>query len=389
MPEFKIICGDALEELRKLPSESVQMCCTSPPYWGLRYYGTGKWIGGDSSCGHKIHNSHQKPGRNSIVIGASVSIDGANRNENFRTSCICGATRIDSQIGLETTPEEYVERLVDAFGEVKRVLRKDGLLFCNLGDSYAGGGNYRGIHSLDSLSAKQRSNRGAQGTSQELGRRVPIGMKPKDLVGIPWMVAFALRADGWYLRSDIIWVKPNPMPESVTDRCTKSHEYIFMLSKRDKYFYDADAIAEPCKYPGGSWGATKKLDDPNYRSFYGEGRRWAGGPTRNRRTAWGVPTEPFKGAHFATMPIALIEPCILAGCPPDGTIIDPFVGSGSVGVAALRHGRNFIGIDLNPEYCEMAVDRITGDAPLFNTDLSELPELEDADTPDWMKGVAV
>lgn len=293
--------GDSLSVLRTMPDQSVQMCVTSPPYWGLRDYG------------------------------------------------------VKGQLGLEATPELYVSRLVDLFGEVRRVLRDDGTLWLNLGDSYAGGGNNRGGNPSE-RSCKQASNRGGYG---QIATPVPIDLKPKDLVGIPWRVAFALQADGWYLRSDIIWHKPNPMPESVTDRPTKAHEYMFLLAKSDRYFYDAAAVAEPAKFPEGSWGSTKKLECAEYRSFYGEGRRWTGGPTRNRRTVWSVSTKPFKGAHFATFPPKLIEPCILAGSGPGDVVLDPFSGAGTSGLVAQEHGRQYVGIELNREYADISIARLT------------------------------
>jgi len=225
--------------------------------------------------------------------------------------------RTDGQLGLERTPEEYVSRLVEVFREVRRVLADDGTLWLNLGDSYAANRTYQ--------VSPTKWSKLEQGQSAV----VPPGLKPKDLVGIPWRVAFALQADGWYLRSDIIWAKPNPMPESVTDRPTKAHEYLFLLSKRERYYYDAEAIAE----------------------------------RRNKRTVWTITTQPFPDAHFAVMPQALVEPCILAGSEPGDTVLDPFAGSGTVGVVALRHGRRFSGIDLNPEYVAMAQRRIAG--PLF------------------------
>lgn len=335
----KIYQGDVLEILKTFPDESIHCCVTSPPYWGLRDYG------------------------------------------------------VEGQIGLEKTPEEYVSKMVEVFREVKRVLRKDGTLWLNLGDSYAmkfGGGKGR----------KSGTTKAAVDEIEKPPREIPPGLKPKDLVGIPWMVAFALRADGWYLRQDIIWHKPNCMPESVKDRCTKAHEYIFLLSKNRKYYYDNEAIKEDAK--------TGK---------------------RNKRSVWTVTTKPFKGAHFAVFPEDLIEPCILAGTSPQACeicgapwervverkrfkrnelppsdpryrpnvyqgayngingkgdagytetktigwqptctcqnegkgrciVLDPFMGSGTTAVVALKHNRNYIGIELNPEYIKIAEKRI-------------------------------
>ena len=299
-----IICGDALAELRKLPDESVNCCVTSPPYWGLRDYG------------------------------------------------------VAGQLGLEKTPEEYVARMVEVFREVRRVLRDDGTLWLNLGDSYCGGGNYRGVNP-DTLTAKQGSNRASHGLSQRCGIvDIPSGLKPKDLVGIPWRVAFALQADGWWLRQDIIWHKPNPMPESVRDRCTKAHEYIFMLTKSARYWYDAEAAREPLKPScDGSIRAQnrhasnpREMNEKQYEEIKGA----------NRRSVWTIATRPYAEAHFATFPPEIPELCIKAGCPKGGTVLDPFFGAGTTGLVAARIGREFIGIELSEEYCRMAKKRIYG-----------------------------
>jgi DNA modification methylase len=258
---------------------------------------------------------------------------------------------VEGQLGLEDTPEEYVENLVAIFREVKRVLRDDGTLWLNLGDSYNGSGGAGGDYSKGGLK---------EGQPKYPGRKVAT-LKPKDLVGIPWRVAFALQADGWYLRQDIIWHKPNCMPESVKDRCTKAHEYIFLLSKNRKYYYDNEAIREPYQskkekprnkaaegynnsYVGGRWSE-------GVRDYYSAGKR-------NKRSVWTVTTKPFKEAHFATFPPDLIKPCILAGCPKNGIVLDPFMGSGTTGMVAAMYQRNFIGFELNQEYCKMAEKRI-------------------------------
>ena len=288
--------GDCREVMAQMPDESVHTVVTSPPYWGLRDYG----IGG--------------------------------------------------QLGLEPTPEEYVANMVAVFREVRRVLRADGTVWLNLGDSYAGGERV---------------------TDQQ------DGLKPKDLVGIPWRVAFALQADGWYLRSDIIWSKPNPMPESVTDRPTKAHEYLFLLSKSPRYYYDADAVREPHvrtwdESNGGNLkvGGVRPVGTNEVHAHGGGGlimRSRNYNPLgRNRRTVWTIATEPFPGAHFATYPTALVEPCILAGSARGDLVLDPFAGAGTTGMVALRHGRRFVGIELNPTYAEMARRRIVDDAPLLN-----------------------
>jgi DNA modification methylase len=306
MSSHRIIQGDCIEGLRTLPDASVHCCVTSPPYWGLRDYGH------------------------------------------------------DGQIGLESTPEAYVARMVEVFREVRRVLREDGTLWLNLGDSYAANRTYQ------VTPTKWAS------LTQGQPAKVPDGLKPKDLVGIPWRVAFALQADGWWLRQDIIWHKPNPMPESVRDRCTKAHEYVFLLTKSERYFYDAEAISEKAKDPTGfkyqgGWAEMQKHVEPELRVRSGNCRTETGsvphfasghGDRRNRRSVWTVTTKPYKGAHFATMPPALVEPCILAGCPEGGTVLDPFAGSGTTLAVAAELGRNGIGCELNPEYIELAEQRI-------------------------------
>ncbi len=299
--------GDALETLKRLPSESVQSCVTSPPYWGLRDYG------------------------------------------------------VNGQLGLEKSPDEFVKSLVSVFREVKRVLKVDGTLWLNLGDSYAGkAGGCQGKNG-------QRADR--RFTAHVPEKRDP-SLKGKDLVGIPWMVAFALRADGWYLRSDIIWHKPNPMPESVRDRPTKAHEYIFLLSKSDQYYYHADAVREPYADDSVARVARGRSDDHKYadggpgnQTLAKDISKACSNPFgRNRRTVWTVTTKPFRGAHFAVFPQDLIEPCIKAGSRPGDTVLDPFFGAGTTGLVSLNLGRDWIGIELNPEYCEIAKARIGLDA---------------------------
>ncbi len=349
-----IICGDCREALKTLPDESMNCCVTSPPYWGLRDYG------------------------------------------------------VDGQLGLEQTPQDYVEQMRQIFREVWRVLRADGTCWLNLGDSYTGSGK-----GGNPENGKQATNKGSQtigvlyGKIGETARRAAVtnvsrslcselGMKPKDLVGIPWRVAFALQDDGWYLRSDIIWAKPNPMPESVTDRPTRSHEYIFLLTKSARYWYDAAAIREPASpslikqveegYNGQALkdylamgvqdaSATKSRIINGHRERIdkqrGHGRRHAGfnekwdalSPSEqallgsNKRSVWTVAPANFKEGHFATFPPDLIKPCILAGCPAGGTVLDPFAGSGTTGQVALELGRKPILIELNPEYAKMAKQR--------------------------------
>lgn len=280
---------------------------------------------------------------------------------------------VDGQLGLEPTPDDFVEALVEVFRSVRRVLRDDGTVWLNLGDSYAAarGGTHQPAETLAGgkggvTDEGDRVNRGRHDGYNPTRNARRIGLKHKDLIGIPWRVAFALQADGWYLRQDIIWHKPNPMPESVRDRCTKAHEYIFMLSKSPKYYYDHEAIKEPAvntKMPG------RKIKETHH---YGAGNGGNSGLTsllgkyhedglpqnRNRRSVWTVTTKPFKGAHFATFPPDLIEPCILAGCPVGGTVFDPFGGAGTTAIVALKHGRNAILSELNPEYVALAHARI-------------------------------
>lgn len=368
--------GHVLDVLRTLPDESVQCCVTSPPYWGLRDYG------------------------------------------------------VEGQIGLEKTPEEYVSKLVEVFREVRRVLRGDGTLWLNLGDCYAtGAGKVGGCPGGGTQGERFKEygpfggHRGSRdGSPKHTGRsqvpdqknpysriptyqpnRMPLeGLKPKDLVGIPWMVAFALRADGWYLRQDVIWNKPNPMPESVTDRCTKAHEYIFLMSKGQRYFYDGEAVKEPALYESekryergrsdshkwadggpGNQSIAKSFQHMRKDKQRGHGRRHAGfndrwdkmaktdqcSGYRNKRTVWTVATQSFPEAHFATFPPKLITPCILAGSPQGGTVLDPFMGSGTTALVAHRLYRRWVGIELSEEYCRMAAKRIDAEARqgrLFN-----------------------
>jgi len=304
-------------------------------------------------------------------------------------------------MGLEETPDAYVAEMVALFREVWRVLADDGTLWLNIGDSYVGGKGQSGQGSPEFQAQRAASGESInQAYHQIAGKKQTrptddrakmreAGLKPKDLIGIPWRVAFALQADGWYLRSDIIWHKPNPMPESVTDRPTKSHEYLFLLTKSPRYYYDHEAVKEPMA--DSTWGRAERAS--NAKAKYGSPARpdskqlsngidqthaYAGlasgrslgydteNGTRNRRDVWTISTKPFKGAHFAVMPEALVEPCVLAGSAEGDTVLDPFTGSGTVAVVANRYGRNFVGTELNPEYGEIAYARITNDAPMFN-----------------------
>ena len=348
---YEIMQLDVLAGLARLQDNSVHCVVTSPPYWGLRDYG------------------------------------------------------VAGQLGLESTPSEFIGKMVQVFREVRRVLRPDGTCWVNMGDSYANSGACGGGSPLDNRTygsgggtpAGRKTDTIAQ---RKIGSRVGFGLKPKDLCGIPWRLAIALQEDGWWLRQDIIWAKPNPMPESVTDRCTKAHEYLFLLTKRESYFFDAKAIQESCskgdagssyvsgktaihqegragttqrrvKVPGG-WdqgeGAHGTIHragrtEATYQEYEADGRR-------NKRSVWTIAPQAYPEAHFATFPEALVTPCVLAGCPEGGTVLDPFSGSGTTGVVALRYQRNYIGIELNPEYVEMSRRRIRCDRPLFNVEVA-------------------
>lgn len=311
----KILIGDCLLSMASMSDQSVNCCVTSPPYFGLRDYGH------------------------------------------------------DGQIGLEETPEAYVAKMVEVFREVRRVLRDDGTLWLNLGDSYAGSGK------------GPAGNLGAKHNERHLEHKhsaiVPEGLKPKDLIGIPWMLAFALRADGWYLRQDIIWHKPNPMPESVEDRCTKAHEYIFLFSKSQSYYYDRMAIAEPAIYAeqhankATSWGKKKanagvKANIEQYQQIGVENNKTClEGGMKNKRSVWSVNVKPYKGAHFATYPPELIRPCIKAGCPKGGVVLDPFGGSGTTAQVAIEEGRGAIICELNPDYAPLIQQRIENVSPIL------------------------
>jgi DNA modification methylase len=298
-----------------IPDNSVDCVVTSPPYWGLRDYGLGEWEGGDAECSHKDSNQT----RGNIPGTKQASNNNGEGGASYRSLCgKCGATRVDEQLGLEPTPEEYCANMVEVFREVWRVLKPTGTLWLNLGDSYASGSSGERISGMN-----ERTGRSSGARKQGLGdmRRAGVdSLKPKDLVGIPWRVAFALQADGWYLRSDIIWSKPNPMPESVTDRPTKAHEYVFLLTKSPRYYYDADAIREVAQ----NWGIRDRTNGKYHNE--GTGLQPHSGLTnsnnaesgRNKRSVWEIATQPYPEAHFATYPEKLVEPCILAGTSEKG-----------------------------------------------------------------------
>jgi DNA modification methylase len=314
---IRILVGDALDRLRTLPDGLARTCVTSPPYYGLRDYGMG------------------------------------------------------GQIGLEASPEEYVARIVAVFGEVRRVLADDGTLWLNLGDSYAAerGGTHQPAETLAGgkngrTAGGERVNRDRHDGFNPTRNAKGIGLKHKDLMGIPWMVAFALRSDGWYLRQEIIWHKPNPMPESVRDRCTKAHEHVFLLSKRPRYFYDADAIAEPATDPETIRGKSPRHSTHPEGGFDGHRTRkgldapQSGRETKNARSVWSITPRPFPDAHFATFPIELPDRCIRAGSAAGDTVLDPFAGAGTTLLAARNLDRDAVGIEINPEYAAMARRRV-------------------------------
>ena len=309
-----IYIGDCLKVLKTLPDESVHCCVTSPPYYALRDYG------------------------------------------------------MEEQIGREATPKEYISRLTEVFTEVRRVLRSDGTLWLNIADTYAGKGNQGDF-------VDPKNPKGRNGQAVALNYKVE-GCKPKDMIGIPWMLAFALRDSGWYLRNDIIWMKENPMPESCKDRCSRCYEHIFLLSKSRKYFFDAKAISEPIapataeRLKRGMKGGNKygkpvpgqpQTQTINRPRAHGEITDSMINPMRNKRDVWVVNTVPFKGGHYAAYPPKLVEPCLLAGCPEGGIVLDPFVGSGTTGMVAKQLNRHYIGIEPNPEYAELAKARIGGE----------------------------
>lgn len=322
LEDYRLIVGDCVEAMRSLPDQSVNCCVTSPPYFGLRDYG------------------------------------------------------VDGQIGLEETPEQYVARLVEVFREVKRVLSDDGTLWLNLGDSYA---QKKGHGHWETRGGKgDESGQKVAGRWRNMGAE-DIGLKPKDLIGMPWRVAFALQADGWYLRQDIIWNKPNAMPESVRDRCTKSHEYLFLLSKSARYYFDGEAIKEPAKrvgdIPGGKGHYIQHSAGGHNKDGLAACEQKPVAELRNRRSVWNVATKPYKGAHFATFPQDLIEPCILAGCPDGGVVLDPFGGSGTTAGVAIANGRKAVLCELNPEYAKLVPNRIASIAG------SRVEKTKCADTP--------
>ena len=315
-----VMHGDVMEMLEHIKEDSIQTCVTSPPYWGLRDYGTGTWVGGEDDCSHfrdSKKSEHTITGhKNNPMVGDAI----------YKTICPkCGAKRVDNQLGLEETPEEYIENMVKVFRGVHKVLKDDGTLWVNIGDTYCGTG-----HKGDLVDPMFPERRNAQSTA--INNKVE-GVKPKDMIGIPWLLALALRNDGWYLRQDIIWNKPNAMPEPVKDRCTKSHEYIFLLSKSRQYYFDYVSLQE----------STTNAD---YE-------------VKNKRDVWNINLKPYNEAHFAVFPPKLPEYCIKAGSKVGDTVLDPFWGSGTTGVMAVKLGRKVIGIELNQDYIDISMKRFS------------------------------
>ena len=344
----KIEFGDCREIMRKWASQGVkaQTCITSPPYYGLRDYGTAKWEGGDSHCEHSISmpTKWNDPKRGTVLRPEVGHRGGSSSNCH-----LCGAKRIDEQLGLEDTPDDYIKNMVEVFRCVWDVLEDDGTLWVNIGDSYCNSNGF--ARASPEYQREGRNNMPAN--DRKLDKLHATGLKTKDLIGIPWMLAFALRADGWYLRQDIIWSKPNAMPEPVQDRCTKSHEYVFLLSKSHKYYYDIEAIQEPAIYAGDDRGSrTDSRRGTEANSVSGKT-----GEFKNKRSVWTVTTKPYSGAHFAVFPTELIEPCILAGAPLGGIVLDPFMGSGTTAQVAQDLGRQYLGCELNPEYGKLQKKR--------------------------------
>jgi DNA modification methylase len=358
-----IVFGDCRETMRQWAKDGIkaQTCVTSPPYYGLRDYGTGKWVGGDENCDHvESENKHggQRADRNQEGY-----------KKQYKDVCKkCNAVREDGQIGLEETPEEYIKAMVEVFRCVWDVLEDNGTLWLNIGDSYY---NYRpGKGQALVKQSVSNTNQDLPETCARRGNKLD-GLKEKDLIGIPWMLAFALRADGWYLRQDIIWHKPNPMPESVQDRCTKSHEYIFLLSKSKKYYFDNKSIREKGEMTAQDSAGSTQQDTRLTHGLGGgnsginkakqklaEELQTLGYSTRNKRDVWTVAVKPYSGAHFATFPKDLIEPCIKAGCPEGGVVLDPFMGSGTTAYVAALNGRKYLGCELNPDYKPLQDERI-------------------------------
>jgi len=347
----KVYFGDCRDSMRQMAKEGikVQTCITSPPYYGLRDYGTAIWVGGDINCDHveKI----QAHG------GERANRDQTSQIFKFKGICKkCGAKSEDLQIGNEQNPKEFIDNLVEVFACVWDLLEDNGTLWVNLGDSYynyrPGKGQRVVANSIASQKASEFEHSAKRGNKLE-------GYKEKDLMGMPWRLAFALQDFGWTLRQDIIWHKPNPMPESVTDRCTKSHEYIFLLSKKPHYYFDYQAIREEGVIPEGTKaakGSEERQNQKGVNSRPPEYKIYDG--MRNKRDVWTINTKPYSGAHFAVFPQELVEPMILAGSKVGDIVLDPFFGSGTTGQVAQNLGRKWIGCELNQDYESLQNERL-------------------------------
>jgi DNA modification methylase len=362
---------DCLEGLKTLPDNSIDCCVTSPPYYGLRDYGTATWEGGDQNCKHSEREEKGFENQKQSSIRGNSKPPKSICNK-------CGAIRIDKQIGLERSPEEYISRLLEVFTEVFRVLKYEGTLWVNIGDSYAGSGRGKGDVNKKGLGKKAKHIGDIFNKPHELD-----GYKNKDLIGIPWMLAFALRNAGWYLRQDIIWHKPNPMPEPIKDRCTKAHEYIFLLSKSKRYYFDHEAIKEPQSLNTHSRYSkltengqkdvpvakenSKESKRPGYKNYRKYTPKTFLENGRNKRSVWTVGPSREPESHFACFPQKLITDCIKAGCPEEGIVLDPFMGSATTAVVALKLNRNYVGFELNRDYIELSKRKITRE--LENNDI--------------------
>jgi len=351
----KVFFGECRDSMRKMAKDGikVQSCITSPPYYGLRDYGTGTWLGGDENCSHKRDSKYSE---NTITGHANKELTVG--DAIYKTKCPkCGAVRQDLQIGLEESPQQFIDNLVEVFACVWDLLEDDGTLWVNLGDSYY---NYR--PGKGQALSKQTVANNDQDLPQKCARRGNKleEYKEKDLMGMPWRLAFALQDFGWHLRQDIIWHKPNPMPESVKDRCTKSHEYIFLLSKKPHYYFDNEAIKEDAHTTDDT---NRDRDSTRLNNTPGR-TRMAGlktnhYETKNKRDVWTVATKPYSGAHFAVYPEELIEPCVLASTKVGDIVLDPFFGSGTTGAVAQKLGRKWIGCELNQQYESLQNERLS------------------------------
>lgn len=339
--------GNCLEILRTLPDESVQTCVTSPPYFALRDYGTSSWFGGTPGCSHLHRDTHRNK------TGKSHHSSSTTAPTLWHRCKHCGAVRETQELGLEADPEDFIANLVAVFDQVRRVLRPDGVLWLNIGDTYNSHGTARGKQPVSKRKTELPVNK-------SLVKRLP----PKSLLGIPWRVAFAMQSSGWILRQDLIWAKPNPMPESVRDRCTRAHEYVFMFTKKPNYYWNTQAAHEPATYAGKTRGASKRRYDPcngasMERKVYDK---------RNRRSVWHIRPATGRTAgkkHHATFPEELPRRCILAATREGDTVLDPFAGSGTTGIVAAKYGRHAILIELNPEYADLIRSRAAAITDLF------------------------